>query len=215
MMQVAQYIPGPAYSLFNGISRFAAQGMMTTISSSQAVFNAFGMGKPSKEEEQAAKNWGRANALKIEKECGVSTQMQGALEMQTIKHIFSESTAGSSDEARHCARKSARESWGKADDYGVFVGQVAKQERTRNEGNTGQASTTKLRVMAFFAETDSIIGEGGREYVEKCWKGAAGEFEDAFDFSSKKIAGSDHDGLVVAYDVWEEIVAYIHGADTA
>ncbi|KAJ3496756.1 hypothetical protein NLG97_g2421 [Lecanicillium saksenae] len=218
IMQAAQYVPGPAYSLFNGISRFAARGMMTTVSSSEAVFNAFGMGKPSEEEERAVKSWSRENSLKLEKECGLSTKMQGALQLQTLEHIFAESTAGSSDEARHCARKTTPGSWGKADDYEVFVKDVAEQERSGNGSKPGEGSVessvaTKLRVMAFFAETDHIVGDGGRKYVEKCWRGSPNEFDDAFEFSSKTIAGSGHDALVVGFDVWKEIVSYIHGSE--
>ncbi|KAJ6780835.1 hypothetical protein PWT90_00522 [Aphanocladium album] len=214
IMQAAQYIPGPAYSLFNGISRFAARGMMTTVSSSEAVFNAFGMGKRSEEEERAVRSWSQENSLKLEKECGLSTKMQGALQLQTLEHIFAETTAGSSDEARHCARKSAPGSWGKADDYGVFVKELAEQERSRKENDADEASVTKLRIMAFFAETDHIVGEGGRKYVEKCWRSPTNEFDDAFEFSAKTIAGSGHDELVVGFDVWKEIVAYIHGSET-
>ncbi|ATY64477.1 alpha beta hydrolase fold-1 [Cordyceps militaris] len=213
MMQVAQYIPSPAYSLFNGLSRFAARGMLTTVSSSEAVFNAFGMGQRSEAEEQTVQSWQQDNSLKLERECGLSTKIQGALQLQTVEHIFSENTSGSSDEARHCARKATRGSWGKADNYQVFVQELAQQERVRNESHAERASTAKLRVMAFFAATDHIIGEGGRQYVEKCWKGSPGEFDDAFEFSHKTVVGSGHDELVVGFDVWKEIVANIRGAE--
>ncbi|KAM3464806.1 hypothetical protein NHJ6243_002129 [Beauveria neobassiana] len=213
MMQVAQYIPAPAYSLFNGLSRFAARGMLTTVSSSEAVFNAFGMGKRSEAEERAVQSWDQENSLKLERECGLSTKFQGALQLQTVEHIFSENTAGSSDEARHCARKVAQGSWGKADDYAVFVKEVAEQERSRRGKTTDGVSAAKLKVMAFFAATDNIVGEGGRKYVEKCWQGTPGEFDDAFEFRYKTIAGSGHDELVVAFDVWKEIVANILGTE--
>lgn len=140
--------------------------------------------------------------------------MQGALQTQTVEHIFSENTAGSSDEARTCARKAPQGSWGKADDYVVYVKEVAQQERSRNGNNAEGTSAAKLKVMAFFAATDNIVGEGGRKYVEKCWQGTPGEFDDAFDFRYKTIAGSGHDELVVAFDVWKEIVANIRGTET-
>ncbi|OAA68847.1 alpha/beta hydrolase fold-1 [Cordyceps fumosorosea ARSEF 2679] len=211
MMQAAQYIPSPAYSLFNGLSRFAARGMLTTVSSSEAVFNAFGMGQRSEAEEQTVQSWAKDNSMKLERECGLSTKIQGALQLQTVEHIFSENTTGSSDEARHCARKSAPGSWGKADDYSVFVEEVARQERSRRGGDADAASPAKLKVMAFFAASDHIIGEGGRGYVEKCWNGKAGDFGDAFEFRSKTVAGTGHDELVVGFDVWKEIVANIRG----
>ncbi|XWW95407.1 hypothetical protein V2A60_003365 [Cordyceps javanica] len=214
MMQAAQYIPSPAYSLFNGLSRFAARGMLSTVSSSEAVFNAFGMGKRSEAEEQIVQSWAQENSLKLEQECGLSTKIQGALQLQTIEHIFSENTAGSSDEARHCARKAAQGSWGKADDYAVFVKEVAEQERLRARNDADGVSAAKLKVMAFFAATDNIVGEGGRQYVEKCWQGTSGEFDDAFTFSCKTVAGSGHDELVVGFDVWKEIVANIRGTET-
>lgn len=211
-MQAAQWIPSPAYSLFNGLSRFAARGMMSTVSSSEAVFDAFGMGKrEEEEEEETVQSWDKANSLKLERECGLSLKLQGALQLQTVEHIFSESTVGSSDEARHCARKASPGSWGKADNYTVFVRELAEQERSRNVGQADGSSAARLKVMAFFAASDHIVGEGGREYVEKCWRGTPSEFDDFFSFSSQTVAGSGHDGLVVGFDIWKEIAANIHG----
>lgn len=212
IMQAAQYVPGPAYSLFNGLSRFAARGIMTTVSSSQAVLSTFGFGKPSDEEEQVIKNWSQGNSAEIEKLCGVSRKMQGALEVQTLEHIFSESTKGSSDEARHCARKIPPGSWGNADDYSVFVKDLAKLELSRREDRTDATTpVARLHVNAFFATVDSIVGEGGQKYVNKCWNGSEGEFTEAFDFDSKTITGSDHDGLVMSVEMWREVAACIHG----
>ncbi|OAQ99892.1 hypothetical protein LLEC1_02381 [Akanthomyces lecanii] len=214
LMQAAQWIPSPAYSLFNGLSRFAARGMMSTVSSSEAVFNAFGMGKRSEEEEETVQSWAKNNSLKLEQECGLSLKLQGALQLQTVEHIFSESTAGSSDEARHCARKAPPGSWGEADDYTGFVKRLAQQERSRIGNRVDGGSAAKLKVMAFFAATDHIVGEGGREYVQHCWRGTPSEFDEAFNFSSKTIARSGHDELVVGFDIWKEIAANIHGTAT-
>lgn len=184
---------------------------MITVSSSQAVLSNFGLGGPSEEQEQVAKSWAQKNAIAIEELCGLSTKMQGALQEQTLRRIFSESTGGSSDEARHCARKASQNSWGRADDYQVFARDIAELERSRLNGSDA-AGRTKLKVRGFFATSDIIIGEGGRKYATKCWAGADGEFDDAFDFKGNTIQGSDHDGLVVSVDVWKEIVAEIRGA---
>lgn len=214
IMRAAQYIPSPAYSLFNGLSRFAARGMLTTVSSSEAVLSTFGLGKPSEEEEHVAKSWNEANNLRIEKECGVSVPLQLALNDQTMRHIFSESTDGSNDEARHCARKAPQGSWGVAEDYSAYVSDLAALERSRGKASTDRDIAAKLTVMAFFATTDSIVGNGGREYVEKCWKGSPGGFDDAFNFSSRIIEGSDHDGLVLSFEMWNAVVDKIRGAST-
>ena len=52
-------------------------------------------------------------------------------------------------------------------------------------------------VLAFFAASDLMIGKGGQEYFEKCWRqeGMAGKV----DFESQICEGTDHDSVLVDF----------------
>lgn len=114
-----------------------------------------------------------------------------------MQFMFQERTVGSNSEALHCLRKEPN-TWGKCEDYEVFVRELVELERGR--------ASVPLRVRAFFAESDSMIGKKGQAYFEKCWHQINdGDFRIGVEFESRIVAGTDHDSLVQSAEVWESI----------
>lgn len=106
-----------------------------------------------------------------------------------LKLMFAEETSGANDEALLCAQKGTPDevSWGVCNDYRTFVSELAEMWKER------LGDVTKLRVQAFFAEEDAMIGEGGRRHFEECWgRERCGE---GIEFSAKVVGGTTHDSI--------------------
>ncbi|EMC94408.1 hypothetical protein BAUCODRAFT_35628 [Baudoinia panamericana UAMH 10762] len=100
---------------------------------------------------------------------GVSEEVGNAAEKLQIKYFLAENTEAATQELLLCLNKGEAGSWGICEDYSAYVNQLVQSERERWE-STQKASPAKLRLKFFFAESDVMIGEGGRRYVEECWK---------------------------------------------
>ena len=61
-----------------------------------------------------------------------------------------------------------------------------------------------LKIQAYFAESDVMIGKKGQAYFEERWRGTNGEYKDVVEFASTTVPGTDHDALALSVDVWEE-----------
>lgn len=109
-----------------------------------------------------------------------------------VKFNLAEDTTGANEEAKLCLMKGGKADWGALADYEACVRLIADRERERV-----QAGEVKLRMQAAFASSDVIIGKGGQEYFEKCWRreGIAG----SVDFESRTCEGTDHDGVLIDF----------------
>lgn len=207
-MQAGQFVPAKAFGAFNGINRFVALNILPSFASSQALFGGMSQGSSGSTTDQEAKTWRKANAERFAREFGASVEFQDAVANVAMKRMFAEETIGSNSEALHCLKKAPPGSWEKCEDYAQFVSDLAELERSR--AADGRSPANKLRVRAYFATSDIIIGKGGQEYSESCWRGPSpGVFDDALDFDSSTIHGTDHDALVVSVDILTRIVEYI------
>lgn len=88
---------------------------------------------------------------------------------------------------------------------------LVEGERGRVFSEGGAVGEGRLVVRGFFAESDSMIGEKGRAYVERCWKGqedaAANShgFDDVLDFEAVVVPGSDHNSIMQETELFERI----------
>ena len=155
---------------------------------------------------------------KPKKFAGVSDEICALLpelEKMFLRNLFSEHVSGGSDEAMICVKRgvSNGSSWGLFEDYDEAAMQIATQESRRQpeEPLTTpiQAAPRKLRVRAFYGESDALIGIRGGEWFDYCWnqKGIA----DSIDFESRFIPGVTHDGIAdpekaVLHNVLRDIV---------
>lgn len=206
-MQMARYVPAPAFSLWNRIPQlfllkagpaFASSGTVVT-KLSNVVFSggaASGGGQDSSEVE--------VNRRRIEEEYGLARDVQAELDSLMFKFMFAEDTVAANDEALQCLKKGG--TWGRADDYGEFVRELVELERRRVGDAECIGGTARLKVRAYFAESDAMIGKRGQKYVEECWRGKEdGEWQDVLDFQSTTVAGTDHDSLVQSVKALEMV----------
>ncbi|KAG9529475.1 hypothetical protein KCU93_g3523, partial [Aureobasidium melanogenum] len=54
----------------------------------------------------------------------------------------------------------------------------------------------KLTFHVYFSSSDVMIGKGGQQYFESCWKAANTSGE--IDFVAKTVPDSDHDSIILA-----------------
>ncbi|KAG6356066.1 hypothetical protein INS49_015451 [Diaporthe citri] len=152
------------------------------------------------------------NRQRIERDYGLPVELQKELQTLTLKAIFSESMVGADSEALCCLRKGPAGLWADCDDYALFVRKLAELERGRRAEDGGD-NREKLRISAYFAETDSMIGKRGQSYMEDCWKGSGeGEFQDVLDFTTTTVRETDHDSVVQSVEVLEQIFLDAGGA---
>jgi hypothetical protein len=207
-MQIAQMIPKQAFSVWNQVPRFLLLKASPVIGSSGAVLSAiqdmFSGGRhepssPSKDEQ---------DRLRMQEEYGIAKEVQIELDKCAPQFLFEEETVGANEEALQCLRKGPAGIWGKCDDYVEFVREFAEMERRRIQEQSRRQEAggkKKLKVQAYFAESDIMIGKKGQTYFEDCWKGKENEFQDVFDFEIITTQGVNHDSLCTSLGVLETI----------
>jgi hypothetical protein len=123
---------------------------------------------------------------------GVDVETAKIMCSLVVKFNLAEDTTGANEEAKLCLMKGGKADWGALADYEACVQSIADREKERVQG--GQV---KLRMEAAFASSDVIIGKGGQDYFERCWRreSVAG----SVDFASRTCEGMDHDGVLIDF----------------
>lgn len=203
-MQIAQMIPKQAFAVWNQVPRFLLKAS-PAIESSGAVFSRMqdmlssGPSSSSKEEH---------DRLRMQNEYDMPKEVQIELEKCVSRSVFGEKTVGANAEALQCLRKGPMSIWGKCDDYVEFVREFAEMERSKIQEQSqiqDAEGKKKLKVQAYFAESDIMVGKKGQTYFEDCWKGSEDGFQDVFDFETMTIHGASHDSLCTSLDILETI----------
>lgn len=197
-MKMAQTLPASVFGVWHHIPKVVSAGGAAFGKISKLLPSSSGLssaGTPSEER----------NRQTLESEYGLSLELQKELEPQTMKTILSENTVGADSEALICLKKGPAGLWGECDDYALYVKKLAELERGRRPEDGG-GDRRKLRVTAYFAETDAMIGKKGQSYVEECWKGSGeNEFQDVLEFTTTTIKETDHDSVVQTVEVLKQI----------
>ena len=127
---------------------------------------------------------------------GVDVETAKLISSNAVKFHLAEDTTAGNEEAKLCLMKGGSASWGVLADYEACVRSiVADEEGARSDGGDGQAG--RLRVDAFFAASDMLVGKGGQEYFEKCWRPEG--MDGKVDFESQICEGTDHDSVLVDF----------------
>ena len=121
---------------------------------------------------------------------GVDIETAKLISSYASKFSLAEDKTAGNEEAKLCLMKGGRASWGILADYEACVRSIADAENARS----GEDHVGRLKIDAFFAASDVMIGKGGQEYFEKCWRqeGMAGKV----DFESRILEGTDHDSVL-------------------
>ncbi|KAJ5647763.1 hypothetical protein N7490_004135 [Penicillium lividum] len=189
VMQMAQYIPAKAFTLWHRIPRFFVTQAGPVVASSGALLRQMSPKSGVATEDNSS----------FLEDYGISRTEQAELFRLAIPFMWEENTVGANSEALQCLRKSDGCDWGACSDYA----QCAQVLAAREQSMDGQAS---LRV--YFAATDALVGSRGQRYFEQCWQAPGVE---AIDFISTTVDKSDHDTVMQSGEVWGAIFASISG----
>lgn len=201
-MQLAQYIPASAFSVWHLIPKFFVLKAGPALASSGAVVTKAsnvisGGGQDDSELE--------TNRQRMETVYHLPRDVQIEIDALVMKKVFEENTVGANSEALQVLKKGPALSWGKCEDYETFVREVVDRERDRRSAGNNEG-IAKLKVAAYFAETDALVGPKGQAYMEECWKGKEeGEFGDVIDFETHTVHGADHDSVMQSAVVLEKL----------
>ena len=119
-----------------------------------------------------------------------------------MSYVFEENINGANQEAMLCLRRGFREdqtAWSLFEDYDEGVRKIADSETNRTAILTQtepelQHQRQKLKVRAYFADEDSMVGPQGAQWFEKCWQQQG--VSKAVDYESKTVPDSGHDTIV-------------------
>ena len=195
-MQMAQYIPTKAFTLWHQIPRFfVTQGAPLLATSGGLVRKMTSRNSETTEENHLSLD---AHERSIDHEYGISRAEQAELFRLSLRFMYDENTVGANSEALQCLRKGDSD-WGVCSDYAQCARMLADRE---------QSMEGRVSIRAYFAATDALVGSRGQKYFETCWQAPGVE---AIDFISTTVDGTDHDTLLQSEDVWSAILASISG----
>ena len=122
---------------------------------------------------------------------GTSDKVALQIDKLKVKYFFEEDLTGASEEVKLCLKKHGSGNCGVCEDFEEYVSDLAKQEDVRRKPDLAQP---KLRVHAFFAESDMMIGKVGQKYFVQCW--TQDGIGDSLDYESKELSGTNHDSVL-------------------
>jgi len=103
-----------------------------------------------------------------------------------LQYMRVEDSTGSNDEALLCLKKHDVGVWGACENYETFVPDLAKVF-------SAQQDPSKLKIQAYFAVDDIMIGKGGQKYFNACFsKEACGQY---IDYESSTVDGVNHETI--------------------
>lgn len=188
-IQILQYIPTKAFSVWHHIPRFFVTQASPVLASSGTLMRSLSP-KTSEEEDRTFLD---ANWRRLERDYGVPRKDAAELSSLVGRYMFMENTVGANNEALQCLRKGDGGNWGVCSDYAKFV-----QELMVNEQDGA-----KIRV--YHAAKDALVGPRGQKYFDECWDVCGSEIS----FVSRTVEGTDHDTVSQAVEVWEEIFSLV------
>lgn len=207
-MQMAQTLPTSVFGIWHHIPKVVSVGGAVFGKISNLLPSSSGLGPAESPPLER-------NRQRLENEYGLSLELQKELHPLTFKSMLSENTVGADSEALCCLRKGPAGLWGDCDNYALFVGKLTELERGRR-ADEGAGGRGKLKINAYFAETDAMIGKKGQSYMEDCWNGGPGdEFQDRLEFTTTTVKETDHDSVVQSVEVLKQIFLSAGGAAPA
>jgi hypothetical protein len=197
-MQVMQYIPAGAFAVWHRIAPVLATTGVVVNKVSSIITSSTGSSSGQDTPQERIRQ-------RLAVEYDVPRDFQIELESLIGKTITKENTVGANSEALLCVRKGKGWSWGECNDYATFVETLAKAERRKYQVDSNAESHPRLKIRAYFAEEDVMIGVGGQKYMEECWGRGEGSLGDVLDFDSATIADTDHDSVVQCIEALERV----------
>jgi hypothetical protein len=190
-MTLASKIPSPVIDYLSPLQGFVMSKVAPTLSFSGGLISSSAALLGSKPDANAEVQAGSIEDAA--EKYGVDLETAKLISSYAVRFNLAEDKTAGNEEAKLCLMKGGSASWGVLADYEACVRSIADAEVATSED--GQVK--RLRVDASFAASDLLIGKGGQEYFEKCWRqeGMAGKV----DFDSHICEGTDHDSVLVDF----------------
>ncbi|KAJ9209257.1 hypothetical protein DTO166G4_9130 [Paecilomyces variotii] len=196
VVQIAQYVPAKAFTLWHHIPRFFATQAIPALALSGTLLRQI---SPRSGETAEDRSFLDANSRSVDRDYSVSCAEQAELFRLVVPFMYAENTVGANSEALLCLRKSDGSDWGVCSDYAQCAQVLAARE---------QSTGGRVRLRTYFASKDALVGSRGQRYFEECWQAPGVE---AIDFVSTTVDKTDHDTLMQSVEVWEAIFASMGG----
>ncbi|MCJ1338675.1 hypothetical protein MMC09_003964 [Bachmanniomyces sp. S44760] len=193
-MTLSNIFPKGAISSFGSVSKFVSTNVMPVATFSGGILNSV---MRSKSKDSASKP---------------SDPETDAFNSATIslvmKYLFAENVEGGGQEALLCLKRGSKNLWGTWEDYDELVPMLAKQE-TDLISKHRPGTAEKLKVQAYFAENDMMIGKKGSAWFDECWK--ITNISECISYTSKTVPDSTHDDILeldqgIMNEVFEQVV---------
>jgi hypothetical protein len=200
-MTLASKIPSPVIDYLSGLQGFVMSKVAPTLSFSGGLISSSAALLGLKSDPNAATQVGSDEDAASKYDVDIETAK--LIGSHAVKSLLAEDTTAGNEEAKLCLMKGGKADWGVLADYEACVRSIADYE--------GDGVAAKLRIDAAFAASDLLIGKGGQEYFEKCWRQDG--MADGVDFQSRTFDGTDHDSVLVDFrrgalkDVFSTIAA--------
>lgn len=179
LMQLAARLPEMVVRAWEPLIRFVNRRVMPVTAWSGGVLG------------DASAMFGAADAeaqISAGERYGVSEEVGKEVEKLLVpSYLMAEDTSAVNEEALLCLKKAEVPLWGAAEDYAEFVRQLVKLE--------GERSGRHVKVQAYFAETDVMIGKGGQRYFDECWRQEG--VEGVVEYESVELKGTNHDSTLI------------------
>jgi hypothetical protein len=186
-MTLASKIPSPVIDYLSGLQGFVMSKVAPTLSFSGGLISSSAALLGSKSDPDAETQVGSDEDAASK--YGVDIETAKLIGSHAVKFLLAEDTTAGNEEAKLCLMKSGKADWGVLADYEACVRSIADYQ--------GDGVAAKLRIDAAFAASDLLIGKGGQEYFEKCWRQEG--LADKVDFQSRTFDGTDHDSVLVDF----------------
>ena len=190
-MNLASKIPSPVIDQLSSLQGFVMSKVAPTLSFSGGLISSSAALLGSKPDANAEIKVG-SDEDAAEK-YGVDIETARLISSNAVKFHLAEDTTAGNEEAKLCLMKGGSASWGVLADFEACVRSIADEAGA----NGGDGQIARLRVDAFFAASDVMIGKGGQAYFEKCWRRE--DIADKVDFDSRVCEGTDHDSVLVDF----------------
>lgn len=209
-MRAARLVPASAFGVWNLLPKFAMTQARPVFSYSGALFTGLSnavFGPVSQEDEQTE------NCKRLDLDYGIPRPVQSQLQELAFKSMFAQETVGANSEALLCLKKGSQATWGACQDYHIFAKRLYATEQERWSSAKADQTTARLKIKAYFAESDAMSGRKGQAYLIDCFQAESGRLAGAssVDFEASTISGTDHDTIIEMVDVLEEVFVQAGG----
>lgn len=188
---IAARLPSGMIESFDGLHRFVQSTILPTIGWSGGISSSIG------DMFQTPPAENGITTSEAGEKYGVDKETAQTLTKLMRQYMLAENTSATNEEILMCLQKAGPATWGVAEDYEKCMRDLAIKESDYQQASPQGNQPAKLHVKAYFAPSDVMIGNKGREFFEKCWRQEG--ISDMVNFESAIVPDTNHDSIIADY----------------